>query len=179
MSSPSPSPPSSPSPAKKLSRKITTSPVPSPGTGNDQCAPSRETKFTVPPRDDPSARVISGLKTLYHTRLLKFEKEYYFSNFHYAAISDSEIESKPQVLLIGQYSTGKTSFISHLLGKPYPQAHIGPEPTTDKFIAVVHGNEEKVIKGNSLTVVPELPFGGLSNFGASFLNKFEACKITL
>ena len=52
--------------------------------------------------------------------------------------------------------------------------HIGPEPTTDKFIAVVHGQEDKVIKGNSLTVVPELPFGGLSGFGASFLNKFEA-----
>lgn len=38
----------------------------------------------------------------------------------------------------------------------------------------MHGKEDKVIKGNSLTVVPELPFGGLSNFGAAFLNKFEA-----
>ena len=45
---------------------------------------------------------------------------------------------------------------------------------TDKFIAVVHGMEKKVIKGNSLTVVPELPFGGLSQFGAAYLNKFEA-----
>jgi len=32
----------------------------------------------------------------------------------------------------------------------------------------------QVIKGNSLTVVPELPFGGLAGFGAAFLNKFEA-----
>jgi hypothetical protein len=52
----------------------------------------------------------------------------------------------------------------------------GPEPTTDKFIAVVHGKEKKVIKGNSLTVVPELPFGGLANFGAAFLNKVRTWR---
>jgi len=118
--------------------------------------------------------VIEGLKTLYHEKLSPIESTFLFPSFHYAPISDSEIESKPTVLLVGQYSTGKTTFISHLLGRPYPSAHIGPEPTTDKFIAVVHGKEDKVIKGNSLTVVPELPFGGLSNFGAAFLNKFEA-----
>jgi hypothetical protein len=56
----------------------------------------------------------------------------------------------------------------------YPGIHIGPEPTTDKFIAVVHGDESKVIKGNSLTAVDELPYAGLSNFGGGFLNKFEA-----
>jgi hypothetical protein len=56
----------------------------------------------------------------------------------------------------------------------YPGIHIGPEPTTDKFIAVVHGDETKVIKGNSLTAVDELPYAGLSTFGGGFLNKFEA-----
>ena len=102
------------------------------------------------------------------------ENSYFFSSFHYQIISDAELESKPTVLLVGQYSTGKTTFISHLLGRDYYSAHIGPEPTTDKFVAVVHGKEDKVIKGNSLTVVPELPFGGLATFGGAFLNKFEA-----
>lgn len=128
----------------------------------------------TPSRDFVSEGVITGLKELYHTSLKNIEKRYFFSNFHYHAISDSELESKPQVLLIGQYSTGKTTFIQNLIGQSFPNMHIGPEPTTDKFIAVVHGQEDKVIKGNSLTVVPELPFGGLSGFGASFLNKFEA-----
>lgn len=27
---------------------------------------------------------------------------------------------------------GKTTFIKHLLGREYPGAHIGPEPTTDR-----------------------------------------------
>lgn len=59
----------------------------------------------------------------------------------------------------------------------YPGIHIGPEPTTDKFIAVVHGEESKVIKGNSLTAVDELPYAGLSTFGGGFLNKFEAALV--
>lgn len=33
----------------------------------------------------------------------------------------------------------------------YPEIHIGPEPTTDRFIAVVHGEEMKTIKGNAVT----------------------------
>lgn len=77
-------------------------------------------------------------------------------------------------LLLGQYSTGKTTFIRHLIDADYPGIHIGPEPTTDKFIAVVHGEQGKVIKGNSLTAVKDLPYAGMSTFGPPFLNKFEA-----
>ena len=41
--------------------------------------------------------------------------------------------AKPQVLLVGQYSVGKTSFIRYLLGRDFPGQRIGPEPTTDRF----------------------------------------------
>jgi GTPase SAR1 family protein len=41
--------------------------------------------------------------------------------------------AKPQVLLVGQYSVGKTSFIRYLLGQDFPGQRIGPEPTTDRF----------------------------------------------
>ena len=41
--------------------------------------------------------------------------------------------AKPQVMLIGQYSVGKTSFIRYLLGRDFPGQRIGPEPTTDRF----------------------------------------------
>ena len=44
-----------------------------------------------------------------------------------------------QVLLLGQYSTGKSTFIKHLLKRDYPGIHIGPEPTTDRFVVVMHG----------------------------------------
>lgn len=122
--------------------------------------------------------VIRELRLLYETQLLPIERKYLFSKFHAPEILPSELSAKPQVLLLGQYSVGKTTFIKHLVGKEYPGLHIGPEPTTDKFIAVVYGEDGTIIKGNSLTGVSDLPFGGLSTFGGGFLNKFEAAAVS-
>jgi GTPase SAR1 family protein len=129
-------------------------------------------------------------------------------------IKDNEFDAAPMVLLIGQYSTGKTTFVSHLLGEDFPGMHIGPEPTTDKFMALFYGGDKndssdntddkfkngfpkkargvqldddssqsiatddivaargKLVKGNTLTVTPSLPFSSLSQFGSAFLNHF-------
>jgi GTPase SAR1 family protein len=51
-------------------------------------------------------------------------------SYHYFSVIDA---AKPQVMLIGQYSVGKTSFIRYLLGRDFPGQRIGPEPTTDRF----------------------------------------------
>jgi hypothetical protein len=96
--------------------------------------------------------------------------------------TNSDFDAKPMVMLLGQYSTGKTTFIKHLLRSSYPGdslshshththsvharacvcvcgggvlskncfvslywfplyfatgAHIGPEPTTDRFVVVM------------------------------------------
>lgn len=34
--------------------------------------------------------------------------------------TSSDFDAKPMVMLLGQYSTGKTTFIKHLLGCDYP-----------------------------------------------------------
>lgn len=60
------------------------------------------------------------------------EEAYKFGSFFSSLLSESDFEAKPSVLLLGQYSTGKTTFIKHLLGRDYPGIHIGPEPTTGK-----------------------------------------------
>ena len=49
--------------------------------------------------------------------------------------------AKPQVLLVGQYSVGKTSFIRYLLGRDFPGQRIGPEPTTDRFTGESYGTK--------------------------------------
>eukprot|EP01038_Epipyxis_sp_PR26KG_P008135 gene8135-11013_t len=126
---------------------------------------------------DSDAIVIRELMNLYKKDLLPIERKYLFDKFEHPEILDAEIAAKATVLLVGQYSTGKTSFIKHLIGMDYPEIHIGPEPTTDRFIAVVYGEESKTIKGNALTGVNELPFSGLSTFGSSFLNKFSAAVV--
>lgn len=77
------------------------------------------------------------------------------------------------MLLVGQYSTGKTSFIKWVTGIESPFFDIRPQPSTDKFMAIVHGDEEKVINGDAATCLPELPYSGLSRFGSTFLAKFQ------
>lgn len=95
----------------------------------------------------------------------------------FAAFARSLVTAKPQVMLIGQYSVGKTSFIKYLLGRDFPGQRIGPEPTTDRFTVLINGPEERVIPGNALSVHPDLPFRGLERFGVSFLSRFEGSQM--
>ena len=60
------------------------------------------------------------------------------------ALNEPDFDAKPMVLLVGQYSTGKTSFIRYLLERDFPGIRIGPEPTTDAFTAVMYGENEQV-----------------------------------
>ena len=92
-------------------------------------------------------------------------------------MTDAEFDSKPQVMLVGQYSVGKTSFIKYILGKDFPGQRIGPEPTTDRFVAVMDGPDERVIPGNALAVSHDLPYRGLERFGVAFLNRFEGSQL--
>ena len=54
---------------------------------------------------------------------------------------------------------------------------VGPEPTTDRFMAVVHGPDDKTVPGNALTVAPGSPFGGLKYYGNNFLTRFEGAQV--
>ncbi len=116
--------------------------------------------------------VSDGLKNLYASKIKPIEMTYKFGEFYSPYLLDADFEAKPMVLLLGQYSVGKTSFIKYLLGRDFPGAHIGPEPTTDRFIAVMHGNEDKQTPGNALAVSANMPFRGLELFGNGFLQKF-------
>lgn len=55
---------------------------------------------------DPSTfnSIVDGLKTLYKRKLKPLEESYKFDAFHSASLSDSDIEAKPFLLLMGQYS---------------------------------------------------------------------------
>ena len=45
------------------------------------------------------------------------EEKYRYHSFHSPALNDADFGAKPLVMLVGQYSTGKTSFIRYLLGQ--------------------------------------------------------------
>ena len=72
-------------------------------------------------------------------------------------LNEAEFRTPPMVLLIGPYSVGKTTFIEYLLGRNFPGQRVGPEPTTDRFCAVMYGEDERTIPGNALTVAPNSP----------------------
>ncbi|XP_047547197.1 EH domain-containing protein 1 [Lutra lutra] len=121
--------------------------------------------------------VAEGLRQLYAQKLLPLEEHYRFHEFHSPALEDADFDNKPMVLLVGQYSTGKTTFIRHLIEQDFPGMRIGPEPTTDSFIAVMHGPTEGVVPGNALVVDPRRPFRKLNAFGNAFLNRFMCAQL--
>jgi len=120
---------------------------------------------------------IEGIKKIYQEKIRPAEEFYLFPSFGIPLLVASDIEAKPSVLFLGQYSTGKTSFIRYLLGGDYPGMNIGPEPTTDRFVAVMHNSDSLIIPGNALVARKDMPFTALSKYGNDFLNKFQASLI--
>ena len=135
------------------------------------------TKNSKPKEAEVYDTVADGLKQLYKNKLYPLEEAYKYHDFHSPALHDPDFDAKPMVLLIGQYSTGKTTFIKYLLESDFPGIRIGPEPTTDRFIAVMHGKTEGVIPGNALVVDPKKQFRPLSKFGNTFLNRLQCSTL--
>ena len=100
-------------------------------------------------RNDLFSSVNEGLRQHYKKTLRPFEETHLFHSLHSPPLEDAEFCIRPSVLLVGQYSTGKTTFIRsvqslaysgdvdgylirYLLGEDFMGCRIGPEPTTDK-----------------------------------------------
>jgi len=83
----------------------------------------------------------------------------------------------PLVLILGQYSTGKTTMMEYLIGRAVPGSHTGPEPTTDKFTAVTFGEHEQTIPGHAACSDTDLPYTSLQSYGSTFLGKFEVSQV--
>mmetsp|Transcript_141418 Transcript_141418/g.249857 ORF Transcript_141418/g.249857 Transcript_141418/m.249857 type:complete len:498 (-) Transcript_141418:68-1561(-) len=118
-----------------------------------------------------------ALQKLYREKMRPVEDTHLFHDFHSHALSDAELAAAPMVLLLGQYSSGKSTFIRHLLGRDYPGLHIGPEPTTDKFVAVAHGTSDELVPGHAVVVDKSMPFTDLDQLGSSFLSKFQCSRL--
>src|SRR5699024_8928208 len=93
---------------------------------------------------------LADMRQAYQSKLKPFEEYCKFSTFNSAPVDDAYFGAKPIILLIGQYSSGKSTFVKYLIEKDYPGIRIGPEPTTDKFVAVMYNEESSIIPGNAL-----------------------------
>jgi EH domain-containing protein 1 len=128
------------------------------------------------PTTKRATSVSDALKKIYFEKIRPIEKTLKFDHFVSPLMNEGDFEGKPSVLLLGQYSTGKSTLIKYLLQREYPGIHIGPEPTTDHFVVVMHGPEERRTPGNMLTVQTDKPYTGLTDLGTGFLSKLEAAS---
>lgn len=135
---------------------------------------TRQTNKHVTAKDVTS--ITDGLKQIYFEKIRPVEEMYKFGSFFSPLLNEGDFEAKPSVLLLGQYSTGKSTFVKYLLGRDYPGIHIGPEPTTDRFVVVMHGPDDRRTPGNTLVVQTDKPFTGLAQYGNGFLSKFESAE---
>lgn len=126
------------------------------------------------------ADAMDRLKRIYKAKIRPLEQAYKFSEFYATELTDGDFDARPFVLLVGGYSVGKTSFIKYMLERDFPGSRIGPEPTTDRFLAVMAGRPgqaEGVMPGNAAAVDVDRPFSSLSRFGVSFLSRFEVSEL--
>eukprot|EP00931_Biecheleriopsis_adriatica_P115928 TRINITY_DN91663_c0_g1_i1.p1 TRINITY_DN91663_c0_g1~~TRINITY_DN91663_c0_g1_i1.p1 ORF type:complete len:527 (-),score=139.39 TRINITY_DN91663_c0_g1_i1:189-1769(-) len=118
--------------------------------------------------------LLESLEQIYETKLRPLEQHLQFERFYDSAeLCKAYFASKPFVMVLGQYSTGKSTLLTRLLQADYPGVRIGPEPTTDKFMAIMSGSSRQLLPGFALCSDPSKPFGQLQRFGSNFLERFE------
>lgn len=64
--------------------------------------------------------ILRGLARLYRKKILPLELSSRYGHFHSPPLSPSDFDAPPMILMLGQYSVGKTSFIKYLLGRDFP-----------------------------------------------------------
>jgi hypothetical protein len=77
----------------------------------------------------------------------------------------------PMVLLLGNHSSGKSSFINHLLQREVQAS--GVAPTDDAFTIIVPGDEDIDRAGPAVVGDPDLGFSGLVHFGPVLVHKTQ------
>lgn len=82
-----------------------------------------------------------------------------------------QLTRQAQVLFLGNHSSGKSSFINHLLQSEVQKT--GMAPTDDGFTILLQGNREDTIDGHAAVSNPAFTIGHLRNLGPAFLSRLR------
>lgn len=83
----------------------------------------------------------------------------------------STAEAIPVVLFLGNHSSGKSSFINHLLDQEIQAT--GLAPTDDSFTLLTWGEHASTVDGPTITSHPQLGLRDLSQLGPAFTSKLR------
>ncbi|MDY6989522.1 MAG: dynamin family protein [Thermodesulfobacteriota bacterium] len=97
---------------------------------------------------------------------------------------EANIKWRPQVLVLGNYSSGKSTLINEFLGGNIQAT--GQAPTDDSFTVITHDDSERA--GNIVRVIeerdgkfllndPEFPFESLKKHGQRFASHFRLKRV--
>ncbi|MFO7761096.1 MAG: dynamin family protein [Desulfobia sp.] len=86
---------------------------------------------------------------------------------------ESVLKWKPIVLMIGNYSSGKSTLINELLGQDIQRT--GQAPTDDSFTIITSDPDEEATEITGATLVNDssLPFGPFKIYGERFISHFS------
>ena len=142
-------------------------------------AAPQQKDFTAPPTEGEAAdswdkhidRVLMELKRLYNENIFVLEERFKFDVFRPSWFSETIVQKKPFITFLGPFSAGKSTFINYLMQSNYLLT--GPQPVTDKFTVIMHGDEIQQVPGRVLVADTSQPFRGLSQFGDAFIECFQ------
>lgn len=80
----------------------------------------------------------------------------------------SELIPLPMVFVLGNHSSGKSTFLNHVVGRKIQES--GVAPTDDGFTIIARGTRDVDQDGPALVGDKDLGFGGLRSFGTAFVN---------
>lgn len=115
--------------------------------------------------------VLGQLQTFYRQSVEPVEKKFEYDTFRPSWFGETIVQKKPFITFLGPFSAGKSTFINYLMQSNYLLT--GPQPVTDKFTVIMHGEEVQQIPGRVLVSDSSQPFRGLQQFGDSFLECFQ------
>lgn len=82
-----------------------------------------------------------------------------------------KLPSLPFVFLLGNHSSGKSTFINYLLQRPVQST--GVAPTDDGFTIIAPGQQDIDQDGPALINDPDLGFSGLQSFGPALIQRTQ------
>ncbi|XP_035827502.1 sarcalumenin isoform X2 [Aplysia californica] len=100
--------------------------------------------------------------------------------FHVSSSTEAnEIPAKPLILMVGPWSTGKSTLINYLVGleDTVERLHTGAEPTTSDFFVLKYGPKYRKFKGMELVSDEKQGFASLEKLGLNFLERLQGIEM--